>query len=58
MDWSWWSAELATAVTGPRYPRVPYMVCEGEVNRREKLHYRIFDATSRMNDPEILRKIQ
>jgi hypothetical protein len=51
MDWSWLSAELAIAVTGPLSPRFPWknMVYERKVNIKEELHQRIFDAARRMN---------
>jgi hypothetical protein len=34
------------------------MVYERKVNRREELHYRIFDAARSRNDPEVLRKVR
>jgi hypothetical protein len=59
MDWSWWSAELAPAVTGPHFPCYVKNIAYGcKENRREELHHRIFNAARRMNDPDVLRKIQ
>jgi hypothetical protein len=58
MNWSWWSAELATAVTGPHSPGyMRNMAYEHKVNRGEELH-QIFYAERRMNDPDVLRKVQ
>jgi hypothetical protein len=64
MDW-WWSTEFATAVTGTQlhlhfhaWGYKKNMANEHKVNRREKLHHRIFDAARCMSDPDALCKAQ
>jgi hypothetical protein len=57
-DQSWWSAELATAVTGPHSPNYfKNMVHESKENRREEL-LRIFNAEWRVTDSHVVLKIQ
>jgi hypothetical protein len=58
MDWSWWSAELAAAVTELHSCKIPCMgLYERKVNRREELRDWIVCAERRMNDPDFLRKV-
>jgi hypothetical protein len=55
VDWSWWSEKLAPTVTGPHSSRVTWCM-NANVNRKEELQHRIFDAARCMNDPDFLRK--
>jgi hypothetical protein len=37
---------------------IKYMIYERKLSRREEIYHRIFDVARRMNDPDVVRKVQ